>query len=430
MPRLSSALPKYRLHKASGQAVVNLGGRDQYLGPYQSPESRQKYDRLIAQFLSIGRQSAVERGPTATVAEILLVWWQHAQTWYVKDGQPTNEVEAYRLLIRDIRQLYGPTPATDFGPIALRAVRQAWIDRGQSRQSCNKNLGRVKRIFRWAVSQELLPAHVHQALATVDGLKRGRCTLPEAPPIMPVELEVVTRTLEHLQPIVRDMVQLQLLTGCRPGELCKLHPAAVDRSTDVWEFRVAGHKTEHHGRARTIYLGPAAQEILAKYLLRDANAVCFSPAEAVKQTRARRRAQRVTPESCGNRPGKRSGGLAGRKARKPPGDAYTPDSYRRAVHNACDKAFPAPEPLGQRPGESEAARRRRLTDTQLGELKAYQSAQRWSPNQLRHTSATTIRKQFGLEGAQVILGHAKADVTQIYAERDAEKAREVARQIG
>ena len=42
----------------------------------------------------------------------------------------------------------------------------------------------------------------------------------------------------------------------------------------------------------------------------------------------------------------------------------------------------------------------------------------WAPNRLRHTRATEVRKQFGLEAAQVILGHAKADVTQVYAERD------------
>ncbi len=37
-------------------------------------------------------------------------------------------------------------------------------------------------------------------------------------------------------------------------------------------------------------------------------------------------------------------------------------------------------------------------------------------------AATRIRSEFGLETAQVVLGHAKADVTQIYAERDQAKA--------
>jgi hypothetical protein len=47
-----------------------------------------------------------------------------------------------------------------------------------------------------------------------------------------------------------------------------------------------------------------------------------------------------------------------------------------------------------------------------------------------HAAATAVRREFGLEGAQVALGHAAADVTQIYAERDAELARRVAMAIG
>jgi len=57
MPRLTQALPHYRLHRASGQAVVTLGGRDHYLGPYGSPRSHQMRDQLIAKWLANGRQS-------------------------------------------------------------------------------------------------------------------------------------------------------------------------------------------------------------------------------------------------------------------------------------------------------------------------------------------------------------------------------------
>ena len=55
---------------------------------------------------------------------------------------------------------------------------------------------------------------------------------------------------------------------------------------------------------------------------------------------------------------------------------------------------------------------------------------KWSPNRLRHTAATEIRRTFGLEAAQVALGHSQADVTQIYAEKDLTLAAEVARKIG
>ena len=39
-------------------------------------------------------------------------------------------------------------------------------------------------------------------------------------------------------------------------------------------------------------------------------------------------------------------------------------------------------------------------------------------------------RQFGLEGAQVVLGHAALGVTQVYAERDFEKAARIISQVG
>ncbi len=46
------SLPSYRRHRPSGQAVVTLDSRDIYLGPYRSPESRAKYDRVVAEWLA------------------------------------------------------------------------------------------------------------------------------------------------------------------------------------------------------------------------------------------------------------------------------------------------------------------------------------------------------------------------------------------
>jgi integrase len=63
-------------------------------------------------------------------------------------------------------------------------------------------------------------------------------------------------------------------------------------------------------------------------------------------------------------------------------------------------------------------------------LKIWQSENRWSPNRLRHTMGTEVRKRFGLEAAQVIFGHHAANVTEIYADRDAEKVPEIATEMG
>lgn len=127
----------------------------------------------------------------------------------------------------------------------------------------NKNQRRVTRIIRWAVAEELAPAAILQAVTAVPGLKKGRCQSPEPPPIQPADVTAVERTLPHLPSTVADMVRFQLLTGARPGEVCKLTPGAVDRSADVWRYQVAGHKTEHHGRGRIVFIGPEAQKVVA-----------------------------------------------------------------------------------------------------------------------------------------------------------------------
>jgi integrase len=118
------------------------------------------------------------------------------------------------------------------------------------------------------------------------------------------------------------------------------------------------------------------------------------------------------------------------KPAKPPAAAYTTLSYGRSIARACDKAFPPPAPLAQMKDETRDAWKERLTNEQKKELAAWQSANRWHPNQLRHSFATRVRKIHGLEAVQVLLGHSRADVTQVYAERNEELAATIAAQIG
>lgn len=412
MPKLTRSLPKYGKHKASGQAVVTIDSTDIYLGPHGTKASRIECDRIIAEYLANGRRLAAPSEQSFSVAEVLNAYRKHASKYYVKDGKPTKELAAMKQVIRSVRKLYSKQPATDFGPLALKAIRERWIVAGHARKTVNSNTHRVVRIFKWAASEELIPASVHHGLKTVDGLKKGRTEARESTPIKPIDLLTVERTMSYLCDVVRDMIRVQLLTGMRPSEACAIRPLDIDREDDVWEYRPESHKTEHHGRERIIYVGPEAQAVLAPYLLRAENSYCFSPREAVKQQQASQHESRVTPIHHGNRPGFCRSGLAGKKAKRRPGEKYTTDSYRRAIHRACDLAYP--------PGEQ-------LSDDAL---KIWKGKHRWSPNRLRHTRGTEVRKEFGLEAAQVILGHSAANVTEIYAERDAEKAREVARRTG
>ncbi|MGI9429906.1 MAG: tyrosine-type recombinase/integrase [Bythopirellula sp.] len=400
--------PKYRRHKAKGLALVTLNGRDIYLGKYGSAESKRKYRQLVAEYLQRGGASPLTQPEEITVIEVMAAYTKHAKNYYRKDGKPTREYGMIVEVCRAIRPLYGKALAVDFGPLALKSVRQSLVIAGFARTHINRQIDRVKRMFRWAAAEELIPASVPQALSMVSGLRAGRTTARESTPVQPVDNAIVDATLVHLPEIVADMVRFQRLTGCRPAEVCQLRPCDVDRSDDVWAYRPASHKTEHHGRDRTIFVGPKAQGILLRYLVRNSQDYCFRPCDTESKRRVAATAARVTPQNQGNT----RGSNRKRKPKRTPGEQYTTGSYGRAIRRGCLKAFPIPDTLSNH------------------ERELWIAKHCWSPNRLRHTTATQIRREFGLEAAQVILGHSKADVTQTYAERDIAKGMEVARRIG
>lgn len=425
MPKSSSLhVPSYRRHKPTGQAVVTINGRDLYLGKWNTAASRAEYDRLIAEFLANGRQLCT--GPDRTVVEVLNAYRNFAEGYYRKNGEVTCEYRCIKEALKLLRELYGRTTANEFGPLALKAVRQRMIHKGWSRSTINQSIGRIRRCFKWAVENELVRLDMYHGLMAVSGLRKGRTEAREPDPIQPVADATVQATLPHLTPVVADMIRLQRITGCRPQDVCNLRPCDVDTSGDVWLYRPDTHKTEHHDRDRIIPIGPKGQEILRPYLLREKETHCFQPVDSEKKRRAELHASRRTPLSYGNRPGTNRK----RNPKWAAGERYTTNSYGRAIHRACDLAFPAPEPLCRRDDESVRDWQTRLTEEQQAALNQWQSDHRWSPNRLRHSAGTEIRKRFGLEAAQVILGHASADVTQVYAERDLQKAVEIMREVG
>ena len=427
MPRLTNSVPKYRHHKASGQAIVTLDGQDFYLGPHDSRPSRREYDRIVGEWQQNGRRlPQTGQHHTLTMAMLMNAYRKFAAGYYVKNGQPTDTIQGINAMLKLVRASYTHTRVIDFGPLALKALQSQMIESGSSRRYINDHLHRIRRMFKWAAGSEMIPFEVYQRLTTVDGLRKGRTDARETAPIPPVADDVVEQTLPHLPAVVADMVRFQRLCGSRPGEVCILRPCDVDTSGDVWKYVPESHKTEHHGKDRIIVIGPKAQEILRPYLLRDSQAYCFCPADSERKRRREQHEQRVTPLKYGNRPGSNRK----RKPKRSAGDNYTNDSYRRAIHRACDAAFQASKPLARLEKETSKRWRERLTLNQRDELAAWQAENRWSPNQLRHTAATEIRRQFGLEAAQVTLGHSNANVTQIYAERDLSKAADIMRQVG
>ena len=408
MPKLIYSTPKYRRHKASGRAIVTLDGKDHYLGPYGSKESREAYDRLIEEHLARKRQPAVDANDL-TVTELAIRYWEFARDYYAKDAKRNGETACIKSALRFLRSTYGDAMASKFGPLCLEVFQRKMVEVGLSRPYVNHLCAYIRRAFRWGVAKELVPVAVHQALLAVSGLKKGKTTAPEPEPVGPVPPEVVDGTLPFLPPVVADMVRFQRLVGCRPGEVCAIRPCDVDRSGEVWCYVPASHKTEHCGKERRIFIGPKAQGILTPYLLRDHEAYCFSPRESRrKQCEAMRadRKTKVQPSQIDRRK---------RKPLRTPGECYNKDSYNHAIRRAVDKA----NRLKAKEAEERGV-----------ELKEEDRVPHWHPNQLRHAVATKVRKEYGIEAAQTVLGHSNADVTLIYAERDFDLAKRIMREVG
>jgi len=357
-------VPTYGLHKPTGQARCYVNGKTVYLGKYGSEESRIRFGEIVGRL--IGGQSidpiartksgsptcAESSDPGPSVGEICLAFLRHAETHYVKNDKPTSQMHVLRSVVKPLNLLYGLTPASDFGPLALKAVRQRLIEQGWCRDVINRSMSRIRQIFKYAIENELIrdPA-VLTRLQTVAPLLEGRTEAHDNAPRTSVSDADIDAVKAIVKPLVKDLIDLQRLTGARSGELLTLTTSNIKREGEVWTAEVSEHKTRHHGKSRVLYFGPQSQRLLLRYLNADPDLPLF---------------------------------------------LITQNGYRRAVTRACQKA----------------------------------KIERWVPHQLRHTAAETVRDTFGLEHAQSILGHAKANMTEHYAKAGQKRAAEVAKRIG
>lgn len=409
MPSLRHKLPEYTRYKGRF-ARVQINGKSVHLGRYGTAASMDKYKRVIAAAAARDLATTPDGKPVVLVASLVKPFVEHINRIFRKpSGRKTGTAENYRPVLRLLVEKFGLTPAEEFGPLAFKALRLALVDRGLCRRSVNEAAAKVKALFQFACGEELVSERVFHRLATVKNLRAGETSAPESVRVEPVDDAVIEATLPHLPPIVGDMVRLQRLTGARPGEIVQLRPQDLDRSGEIWSYKPREHKTEAHGITRVICIGPQAQAILLPYLLRPADQVCFSPREVWKG--------RSWIEG----------------ARREPKAAYTSDTYRRSIARGCEKAFGMPAELRRAPtatGKRKAVETPEAKQARQAAAEAWRAKHCWHPHQLRHTAATEIRKTFGLEAAQVTLGHTKANMTERYAEKNMLLAEEVARRIG
>ena len=317
MPRLVHRLPVPRLHTPSGRARVRINGKDHWLGPFGSRSAQVEYDRLISDYLANGRQlpsvpspevpeikreasrsrsvpksdtcrprsvtngEMVSSVPVGTITITILIaqFTRWADSHYRHpDGTPTRETANFKHVTKPLRKMFGTLPVESFGPTRLIALRDSLIKKKLARRTINRMIGRVRMVFKFGVSRDLVPVDLLQRLQTVEPLQPGRGGRETSGTRGSVSWEVVQKTLPHLPPLIRALVVTLFHTGARVGELAKLTTGMIDRTGDVWVAVLDQHKNAHRGKSRRIFIGPKAQQALLPFLLENQRAEpIFSP---------------------------------------------------------------------------------------------------------------------------------------------------------
>lgn len=401
-------IPKYRRHTLRNLGFSEHKGRRTYFpGPYGSTKSLDAYRAWVAKLVA-PPEPKVDGASVTPVPLVVLVdqYLDHAKRRY-ESRQYGCTWDALQPLLAS----HGSELTTRFGPVALERVRSAMVAgkcdgweasrKVWSRNYINQQIGRILRMFRWGVRRQLVPPEIYTALQAVPGLRAGESAARETERVRPVPGEHVDAAVAVLPPNVAAMVTVQRYTGMRSDNLVELRGCDIDRSKAVWRYVPSRHKSQWRGRHLAIFLGPQCQAALRDLLdKRPPDSYLFSPRDAWEWRSAQQRAARKTPVQ----PSQQDRRV--KRRQRPHGDRYTVASYRRAVDYA-----------------QKTVNRERVKAS-LPEFP------HWHPHRLRHNAGTAVRRGFGIEGARVFLGHASANITEIYAEADLALAEQIAAKIG
>ena len=398
MPKLKNKPPKYA--KLKNYAVVYLNGKIHYLGLYGSEESKVAYARLVAESRVSPALLLPKEGASVTISELAVAFLDHINT----SLKPTS-YNHYRTIVGDfLLKLYGgDIPVDDFKPSSLKLVRSEMI---QSRRFCRRLINVYTRhiisIFTWGVEEELVQPNTVLALKAVKLLAMGHAGTFDNAEREPVTDELIRRTLPFMPVTLAAMVKLQRLTGCRPSEIFNMRVGEIDRTTDpnLWLYQRPQHKTENKTkRKKVIPLGKIEQELISPYLVgKKPEQAVFSPRTAQEERNAEKRAIRktkVTPSQAVRDAARTATNFSRYR------EFYDKNSYRQAVEYAIIKANK--------------------------NLPEGEQIPHWTPYQIRHTAATAMELEAGLDEAQALLDHSSADTTKRYTHGRLEKLKELAR---
>ena len=209
--------PKYGLHKSTGQARVKILGKTYYLGKYGTPESREKYARLIAAHAQGEAVAPEPKGcrPAITTRTVLFAYLEHAGNYYRKGGKVTDQL----CVISRLPPRAGP-PRRHGGvvvrPEGLEGVSGRHDQPGLVQELREQGDGLRGPGVGVAVTEELVPGEAAESLREAPALRVGEGGVRESEPRGPVPPGDFEKVLPHLPAEVADLLRVQFWPACGP----------------------------------------------------------------------------------------------------------------------------------------------------------------------------------------------------------------------
>ena len=409
--RRNGDVPQLKTRKtASGTTVTYAYFNRQQLGfGPAGADAQRAYEEHLARWLANGRSlpdddrnADAQETSSMTVADIVARYLEHAEREY-----GARELKQFAQAFRTMLALFRGLPAAKFtaGRLAELQHHLATTEFEQprknrdprryrlSRATVSTRIGYIRRCWRWAETEELVPEGRWNSLRSVASLRPGRTPAKEPKPIGAVEWAQIEPVLAKLSPTLADVIRVLWHTGARPAEILSMTARQLDRTGKLWLYRPTQHKGRWRGRERVIPLSEAAQAILAPRLQLNPDRAVFSPRDTLREISNRKRAARITPLT----PSQRARDAA-RAAKAPPvGEFYGSNELSKAVRRACQTAEVEP----------------------------------WTPYDLRRAAAVRLFEAGDAEGARALLGHTALAMSRHYAQKAEQQLAEgAARRLG
>ena len=423
-PSSQSDLPRL-CHSKKGHAYAYFNRVMLRFGRSDDPGHKSRFDAALSEWLANGRKiteammpsrkashsaakvvpplsSASAQAASAcvdpaviTVVEVIVRYLP----WLAKQYKPVSQshVEAAKGALKLLRGTFAHLAADEFSVRHLMQLRDAMIAKGWCRIYVNRQIDRVRDLFRWATETELIPGTRSFRLASMKNLQRGHPGVREGKEVEGAPDADILACIERMPEVLDDMLRLLRWTGARPKEMMQMRWCDIRKGDGpVWWYHPENHKTKHKGKKRRICLCGEAQKVLEKYADVAPDEVILSPILAERLRSARRAATRKTPRWPSHLEvnARKKKPIAERKVA--PRAAYDDGSLRQAVRRAC---VAAGVPV-------------------------------FTPYQVRHAAAAKILSQTGnMESVRAVLGHSHVNMSAHYAGIDDGMAAEAARRL-